>query len=57
VADIFEDLEEDKVEELLLEMESETSQEVRELMEYSENRVGSLMSTDYVSFAETANNR
>ena len=54
VADILEELEDDKVEELLLEMESEASQEVRELMEYSENHVGSLMSTEFVSFYETA---
>lgn len=52
VADILDDLEADKVEELLQEMEQEASQEVRELMEYPEHTVGSLMSTDYISFKE-----
>lgn len=52
VADILDDLEEDKAEELLQEMDKEASAEVRELMEYPENQVGSLMSTDYISFKE-----
>ena len=52
VADILDDLEEGKAEELLREMEQEASQEVRELMEYPEHTVGSLMSTDYISFKE-----
>jgi len=33
-------------------MENTASQEVRELMEYPENTVGSLMSTDFISFKE-----
>jgi magnesium transporter len=52
VADILEDLKEDKAEELLQEMEKEASQEVRELMEYPEHSVGSIMSTDYIFFKE-----
>jgi CBS domain-containing protein len=52
VADIMDGLDKDKAERLLSEMESESSQEVRSLMEYPENTVGSLMSTDFVSFAE-----
>lgn len=52
VADILDDLEAGKAEELLREMEQEASQEVRELMEYPEHTVGSLMSTDYISFKE-----
>jgi magnesium transporter len=52
VADILDDLKEDKAEELLQEMDKEASAEVRELMEYPENQVGSLMSTDYISFKE-----
>ncbi|NMC63808.1 MAG: magnesium transporter [SAR324 cluster bacterium] len=51
-ADILDDLDEVKAEELLSEMEQEASQEIRELMEYPENTVGSIMSTDYVSFNE-----
>ncbi|MFT8889564.1 magnesium transporter [Ethanoligenens sp.] len=52
VADIFDVLDERVVEELLTEMDKETSEEVRELMEYPENTVGSLMSTDFVSVNE-----
>ncbi len=52
VADILDELEEEKAEELLQEMDKEASAEVRELMEYPENMVGSLMSTDYISFKE-----
>jgi CBS domain-containing protein/sporulation protein YlmC with PRC-barrel domain len=53
VADILDDLEEDKAEELLQEMEQEASAEVRELMEYPEHSVGSIMTTDFISFKET----
>jgi magnesium transporter len=51
VADILEELEDDKAELLLKEMEAGTSQEVRELLEYDDNLVGSLMTTDYLSFS------
>ena len=50
VADILDDLTDEKAEALLREMESEASDDVRELMEYPENTVGSLMSTDFISF-------
>ncbi len=53
VADILDELEEAKAEELLDEMEDEASEEVRELMEYPDNSVGSLMTTDYISFKAT----
>ncbi len=49
-ADIIDELEDDKAELLLNEMEAESSQEVRELLEYPENSVGSLMTTDILSF-------
>lgn len=49
-ADIIERLEDKRAEELLKEMEKETSDEVRELLEYSNTKVGSLMSTDVLSF-------
>ncbi len=52
VADILDDVSEEKAEELLNEMENEASSEVRELMEYEDNEVGSLMTTDYVSFKD-----
>ena len=52
VADIMDELKNEKAERLLLEMEGESSREVRTLMEYPENTVGSLMSTDFLSFPE-----
>jgi magnesium transporter len=50
VADILDELEEEKAELLLKEMDTESSQEVRELLEYPDNSVGSLMTTDILSF-------
>lgn len=50
VADILDELKDDKAEQILREMDRETSDEVRELMEYDDDTVGSIMSTDYVSF-------
>jgi len=52
VADILDELEDSKAEELLNEMEKETSQEVRELLEYPDNTVGSIMSTDFMTFQQ-----
>ena len=52
VADILDELEDDKAELLLKEMEAESSQEVRELLEYDDDLVGSIMTTDYLSFSE-----
>ncbi|MBU3101494.1 MULTISPECIES: magnesium transporter MgtE N-terminal domain-containing protein [Clostridium] len=49
-ADILDDMEKEKVEELLNNMEKEASDEIRELLEYDSKAVGSLMSTDFVSF-------
>lgn len=51
-ADIIDLLESDKAESLLNEMDKETSTEVRELLEYSNQLVGSIMSTDFMSFHE-----
>lgn len=53
VADILDELEDDKAELLLKEMEAESSQEVRDLLEYDDDLVGSLMTTDFLSFSET----
>jgi magnesium transporter len=50
VADILDALEEEKAELLLNEMEEDTSQEVRELLDYPNNSVGSIMSTEILSF-------
>lgn len=50
VADILDELEDEKAEILLNEMDDESSQEVRELLEYSDDTVGSIMTTDYLAF-------
>ena len=49
-ADILDLLEDDKAEMLLQEMDTESSDEVRELLEYSDRSVGSIMSTEFMSF-------
>jgi magnesium transporter len=51
-ADLIDLLQSDKAELLLNEMETEASGEVRELLEYSNRSVGSIMSTDFISFHE-----
>jgi len=51
VADIIDELGLKKAEELLNEMEHESSKEVRELLEYPDKVVGSIMSTDYMTFS------
>ncbi|MEK7392177.1 MAG: CBS domain-containing protein [Fibrobacterota bacterium] len=53
VADIIEDLPAQQAEDILQEMEGVASAEVRELLEYEDNQVGSLMSTEYLSFPDT----
>jgi len=50
VADILDALEDEKAELLLNEMEKDTSQEVRELLDYPNKAVGSIMSTEVISF-------
>jgi magnesium transporter len=52
VADILDALEDEKAELLLNEMEKDSSQEVRELLDYPDNSVGSIMSTEVLSFNE-----
>jgi len=52
VADILDEFKSDEAEALLNEMEVEASEDVRELMEYEDNTVGSVMSTDFISFNE-----
>ena len=51
-ADILDELGKDRAEELLNEMNVETSDDIRELMEYAQNSVGSIMTTDFISFNE-----
>ena len=50
VADILDALEDDRAELLLNEMEKDTSQEVRELLVYPDHTVGSIMSSEVLSF-------
>ena len=50
VVDILDELEEDRAELLLNEMATESSREVRELLEYSKDMVGSIMTTDLIYF-------
>ena len=51
VADILDGLGRHKAEEILNNMELTASNEIRELMGYGNNTVGSLMNTDYLSFS------
>ena len=52
-ADLLDQLKKEKAEELLNEMEEEASGEIRDLMEYPDSQVGSIMTTDYICFKET----
>jgi magnesium transporter len=52
VADLLDVIEEDRAEKLLEEMEQESSDEVRELLEYPDKVVGSIMTTDFLTFHE-----
>jgi magnesium transporter len=52
VADILDALDSEKAELLLNEMEKKSSQEVRELLDYPDNSVGSIMSTEVMFFDE-----
>jgi Mg/Co/Ni transporter MgtE len=49
-ADLMDYLEDDKAEQILHEMEPEASEEVRDLLEYPDSTVGSLMTTDVLTF-------
>lgn len=50
-ADLMDYLADEKAEQLLHEMEPEASEEVRELLEYPDSTVGSLMTTEIIAFA------
>ncbi len=52
VADIIDDIPAQQAEDILQEMEGGASAEVRELLEYDDNQVGSLMSTEFLSFPD-----
>ncbi len=55
VADILEEVADLTAEKLLIEMEEHISEEIRELMEYDDRTVGSLMMTDMMSFDKDEN--
>ena len=52
VADILDEMADDKAEELLLEMKIEASEDVRELLKYEDDEIGSIMTTDFISFSK-----
>ena len=54
VADILDALEDERAELLLNEMEKDTSQEVRELLVYPDHTVGSIMSSEVMSFNQNS---
>jgi len=49
-ADLMDNLEDDTTERLLHEMEPEASEDVRDLLEYPDDTIGSLMTTDVLTF-------
>jgi len=51
-ADLLDALEEEKAIKILDEMEKESSEEVRELLEYPDKAVGSIMTTDFLTFRQ-----
>ena len=51
-ADIIEELGDEKAEQILKEMEDTSSEEVRELLEYDDDEVGSIMNTDVFTLTE-----
>lgn len=50
IADILEDLDEETAEKILMNLENEDAKEIRELMSYKEETVGSIMNKDFISF-------
>lgn len=50
IADILEEIEDDRAEKLLTHMDKESQGEIRELMEYKKETVGSIMSKDLITF-------
>ena len=50
IADILDDLNDDEREKILVNLESEDAKEVKELLQYEDETVGSIMSKDFISF-------
>lgn len=50
IADILDDLDDEEREKILVNLEKEDAEEVKELLSYEDEAVGSIMSTDFISF-------
>lgn len=50
IADILEDVDEEKVEKILQNMDKSDAQEIKELLKYDDNTVGSIMNKEYIAF-------
>ena len=50
IADILDDLDDDEREKILVNLETEDAKEVKELLQYEDETVGSIMSKDFISF-------
>lgn len=50
IADILDDLDDEEREKILINLEREDAEEVKELLSYEDEAVGSIMSTDFISF-------
>ena len=49
-ADLIDELENEKAEQLLNEIEKESSDDIREILKYEDDMIGSIMTTDFISF-------
>ena len=50
IADILDDLDDEEREKYLINLEAEDAEEVKELLKYEDESIGSIMSTDFISF-------
>ena len=50
IADILDDLDDEEREKILVNLETEDAKEVKELLQYEDETVGSIMSKDFISF-------
>jgi magnesium transporter len=53
-ADIIDELPDEQAADILSQMDGEAREEVQDLMDYPDHQVGSLMSTEYLTFPDTA---
>ena len=50
IADVLDELDDEEREKILVNLEKEDADEVKEILEYEDEAVGSIMSTDFISF-------